>query len=185
MPTVIDANVLAALFTKDQDDRRDARIRGLIAETRARRERLIVPAPVLAEFSVRARNEEIDFITSQSIFQIAPFDAIVALECGFMIRDVFDTESKQDRHKIKFDLQILAIAKVANATRLVTSDIQLRKRAIALGIPAVAVIDLPIPDAERQMPLTLHNEISASDAIDGRRISMRSKKPHPSAESDT
>lgn len=155
MPTIIDTNVLAALFTRDHDDRRDARIRGLIGDTRIARERLIVPAPVLAEFAVKARDEEIDFITSQSTFQVVPFDAIAALECGFMIRDVFATESKQDRHKIKFDLQILAIAKVGRATRLVTNDNQLRKRAVALGIAAEAILDLPVPDGERQMPLGL------------------------------
>lgn len=166
MPTVIDANVLAALFTRDHDDRRDARIRGLITDTRTARERLIVPAPVLAEFAVKARDEEIDFITSQNIFQVAPFDAIAALECGFMIRDVFATESKQDRHKIKFDLQILAIAKVCRATRLVTNDNQLRKRASALGIAAISILDLPIPDSERQIPLGLQNADDSESAGD-------------------
>lgn len=153
MPTVIDANVLAALFTRNPVDRRDARIRGLINDTRANRERLIIPAPVLAEFSVKATNEEIDFIVSQNTFQIVPFDAVAALECGFMIRKVFSTESKNDRHKIKFDLQILAIAKAARATRLISNDKQLCSRAKSIDIQAIATLELPIPESEKQLPL--------------------------------
>ncbi|EGK71937.1 Putative nucleic acid-binding protein, PIN domain-containing [Methyloversatilis universalis FAM5] len=155
MPTVIDANVLIALFTKDREDKRDARIRGLIKDTRSSRGRLIIPSPALAEFSVGATDAELDFLNSQSIFKIAPFDAVTALECGFLIRDVFAKDGKKNRQKIKFDLQILAIAKAQGAQRLVTNDEQLRKRAIQFGIQGVDLSDLPIPDDERQMPLAL------------------------------
>ncbi|WP_282810570.1 type II toxin-antitoxin system VapC family toxin [Thauera humireducens] len=155
MATVIDVNVLVALFSKSHDDLRDARIRGLIGDTRNARGRLVVPAPVLAEFAVKAREEELDFIASQKIFQIAPFDAVAALECGFMIREAFASERKEDRRKIKFDLQILAIAKVCRASRLVSDDNQLRKRAATIGIAGLRVLDLPIPDDERQIPLVL------------------------------
>src|SRR5690554_5769658 len=153
MPIAIDTNVLAALFSKSRDVRRDSRIRGLLRDARSARERLIVPSTALAEFAVKASDKEIEFITSQQLFKVAPFDAVAALECGFMIRDFFANESKQDRHKTKFDLQILAIAKVCKVTRLVTNDVQLRKRATALGIQGVAIHELPIPDEERQITL--------------------------------
>lgn len=155
MPTVIDANVLAALFSKSHEDGRDSRIRGLIADARATRSRLIVPAPVFAEFAVKARDKELEFITGQHVFKLVPFDAVAALECGFLIRDVFTQESKKDRHAIKFDLQILAIAKVSRATRLVTNDRQLRNRSISLGIPAISILELPVPDNEKQTELSL------------------------------
>ena len=45
MSTVIDANILAALFSKNYEDARDARIRGLIADSRTTRSRLVVPTP--------------------------------------------------------------------------------------------------------------------------------------------
>ena len=155
MSTVIDANILAALFSKNYEDARDARIRGLIADSRTTRSRLVVPTPVFAEFSVRARDDEIEFITSQHVFKLVPFDAIAAIECGFMIRDVFSHESKKDRHAIKFDLQILAIAKVCRATRLITNDKQLRSRSSSLGISAISIMDLPVPENERQIVLSL------------------------------
>lgn len=158
MPTVIDANVLVALFTKDHEDKRDARIRGLIKDTRAARGRLIIPSPALAEFAVRARDDELDFVNSQPVLKIAPFDAVTAIECGFLIRDVLAVEGKKDKRKIKFDLQILAIAKAQGARRLVTNDEQLRKRAILLGIQGIDFLDLPIPDDERQLVLTLKHD---------------------------
>jgi len=157
MPTVIDANVLIALFTKGHEDKRDARIRGLIKDTRAARGRLVIPSPALAEFSVRASDAELDFLNSQSIFKIAPFDAVTALECGFLIRDAFARDDKKNKQKIKFDLQILAIAKAQGARRLVTNDEQLRKRAIQFGIQGIDLTDLPIPDDERQMQLALRD----------------------------
>lgn len=158
MPTVIDANVLVALFKKDQDDQRDLRVKALITETKRSRGRIIVPSPAFAEFAVGARDEELNLVSTQSIFKIVPFDAVSAVECGFLIRDVFDKEEKQDKRKIKFDLQILAIAKVHNARRLITNDNQLRSRAIRLGIQGVAIGELPIPDDARQIPLKLDEE---------------------------
>lgn len=153
MATVIDANVLAALFSKHHEDRRDSRIRGLIEETRTKRGRLIVPSPALAEFAVGARDEEIGFIIGQQIFQVALFDAKAALECGFLIRDLFSRGDKKDRHKIKFDLQILAIAKSSGVDRLITNDNQLRNRAGQLGIQGVDIFDLPVPPKELQRKL--------------------------------
>jgi predicted nucleic acid-binding protein len=163
MPTVIDANVLIALFTTGHEDKRDARIRGLIKDTRAARGRLVIPSPALAEFSVGASDAELDFLNSQSIFKIAPFDAVTALECGFLIRDVFARDGKKNRQKIKFDLQILAIAKAQGARRLITNDEQLRKRAIQFGIQGIDLTDLPIPDDERQMLLALRDAQETSD----------------------
>lgn len=164
MPTVIDANILVALFKKGQDDQRDLRVRGLIKEIKSARGRIIVPSPAFAEFAVGARDEELNFVSSQSIFKIVPFDAVSAIECGFLIRDVFAKEEKQDKRKIKFDLQILAISKVQGARRLVTNDIQLRKRAIGLGMQGVAIGDLPMPDDERQIPLALVRDEGESSA---------------------
>lgn len=86
MATVIDANVLVALFRADTEDVEKVRIDGLITEARSRRKRLIIPSPALSEFAAKAKQEEIDFLLSQSVFQIASFDAKAALECGELLR---------------------------------------------------------------------------------------------------
>lgn len=110
MTTVIDANILIALFSKHQEDRRDARVRGLLEDARKSGQRLYIPSPALAEFAVKANASELDFISSQSIFRIAPFDAKAALECADIIRGWVEAGAKKDRHKAKFDMQIVAIA---------------------------------------------------------------------------
>lgn len=153
MPTIIDANVLIALFSRHADGGRDTRIQGLIEDSRKAGERLIVPSPALAEFAVKAKAAELDFITGQTLFHIVPFDAKAALECADLMRDWIETGIKKDRHKAKFDLQILAIAKVTGATRLVTNDASLRHRARQQAIQAIDILDLPIPDSARQTKL--------------------------------
>lgn len=152
MATIIDANVLVALFRADTEDAENVRIGGLIADARNRRKRLVIPSPALAEFAAKAKRDELDFLMTQSIFQIAAFDAKAALECGELLRVWAKgvDGSKKDRHKAKFDMQILAIAKAQGAKLLVTGDGNLRNRAADQGIEAKPITSLPIPDSARQ-----------------------------------
>lgn len=152
MATIIDANVLVALFRSATADLEKVRIDGLIADAKASRSRLIIPSPALAEFSAKAHQHEMDFILEQKIFRVAAFDAKAALECGIMLRlwAVGEAANKKDRHKAKFDMQILAIAKSEGASILVTGDINLRKKATKEGIIAKDILDLPIPESAKQ-----------------------------------
>ena len=156
MTTVIDANVLVALFRADTEDAEKVRINGLLAETRGRRKRLIIPSPALSEFAAKAKQEEIDFLLSQPVFQIAAFDAKAALECGELLRAWANglDGSKKDRHKAKFDMQILAIAKAHGARLLVTGDANLRNKATKQGIEAKEIKELPIPESARQYKIS-------------------------------
>lgn len=58
--------------------------------------------------------------------------------------------NKKDRHKAKFDMQILAIAKSNGASLLITGDGNLRRKASREKIEAKQIEDLPIPDSARQ-----------------------------------
>ena len=155
MPIVIDANVLIALFRTATDDSEKIRINGLLADAKANKKRLLIPSPALSEFSAKALQHELDFFTGQSVFQIAPFDTKAALECGEMLRSwaAGMDGGKKDRHKAKFDMQILAIAKSRGASLLITGDANLRNKAIREKITAQQISDLPIPDSERQLPI--------------------------------
>lgn len=152
MATVIDANVLVALFRTAVDDSEKVRIDGLIADAKASRRRLIIPSPALSEFAAKALQHEMDFLLGQSVFRIAPFDAKAALECGEMLRAwaAGMDGNKKDRHKAKFDMQILAIAKSNGASLLVTGDGDLRRKASREKIETKQVEDLPIPESARQ-----------------------------------
>jgi predicted nucleic acid-binding protein len=133
----------------------------LIDETQKSRGRIVIPAPALSEFAVRARKEEIQFLLEEKIFQIAPFDTRAALECGAIYKTWLTGQSKNERKsKIKFELQILSIAKVNNATLLITNDHQLRTMSARYGILVKNVEDIALPDAARQLAFPLHEIVS-------------------------
>jgi hypothetical protein len=55
--------------------------------------------------------------------------------------------------KIKFDRQIVAIAKVHNATKIYTDDRGLRAIAERASIAVAGIGDLPLPSSEAQMEM--------------------------------
>jgi hypothetical protein len=61
--------------------------------------------------------------------------------------------------KIKFDRQIVAIAKVARATTIYSDDSDVRVIAAAEGIAVVGLAELELPDTKRQGDLFRHQEI--------------------------
>lgn len=155
MTTLIDANVLIALFKKNiaEDDR--VRLDGFLADTKLARSRIIIPSPVLSEFAAKAHQHELDFIFNNKLFQIASFDAKAAIVCGDMLR-VWATglvDEKKDRHKAKFDMQILAIAKSIGAIRMITSDKELKTKASREKITSIGIRDLPIPEDAKQQKI--------------------------------
>ncbi|BBH12920.1 type II toxin-antitoxin system VapC family toxin [Chromobacterium haemolyticum] len=146
MPTVIDANVLVALFSSSRDDSKTKRVNHLLEEMRRRRGRLYIPTPALSEFAAKASDDEMDFIQNQAAFYSVPFDKKAAIECGDLIREWAKGEDKEGRHEAKFDIQIIAILKAINADTLITSDKQLKKRASGLGFKVMDIMDIHIPE---------------------------------------
>ncbi|GHT90393.1 hypothetical protein AGMMS49545_03770 [Betaproteobacteria bacterium] len=150
---LIDANVLISLFSKKTEERDRFRIQGLFQDAAKNKEKILLPAPALAEFAAHASGEEMALVGSDA-FRIAPFDAKAAYECAVFLQKWAKT-TKQPRQKVraKFDFQILAIAKTNAVALLVTDDRQLLRQAKAEGIMAKLVSELPIPDHFRQRPL--------------------------------
>jgi predicted nucleic acid-binding protein len=155
MITVIDANVLIALFKKQTSDDNGVRIEGFIEESRVARNRIIIPSPALSEFYAKAHPHELDFIFNNRVFQVSPFDAKAAIVCGEMLRiwaDGLDGD-KKDRHKAKFDMQIISIAKSIGADRIITNDKKLRTKAVKENINSIDISELQIPDSARQQKI--------------------------------
>jgi predicted nucleic acid-binding protein len=152
MKTIIDANVLVALFKKNTGDDDRVRIDGMLTDARIARSRIIIPSPALSEFAAKAHQDEMDFILGNRIFLVSSFDAKAAIVCGDMLRTWAAglLDDKKDRHKAKFDMQILAIAKSVGASRLVTSDNGLRSKAVRENILSIGIRELPIPDSAKQ-----------------------------------
>lgn len=84
----------------------------------------------------------IEKIKEFSIFEILPFDELSAIELAIMTRNAIDSGNKKSGsvdvwNKIKYDRQILAIARVRQATAIYTDDVGLRNIATQLDMPVI------------------------------------------------
>lgn len=123
--------------------------------------RVVVPTPVLAELLVGAGAARSDYLTeiqASSVFQIVPFDVKSAVELSFLL----DANSKPIKAKlsrvetwakVKFDRQIIAIAKAQNIGDIYTDDEHLTSVAGANRISVHHTWDLPLPPQEKQITM--------------------------------
>jgi hypothetical protein len=86
-----------------------------------------------------------------------------------MTRAALNANNKKDGSqepwaKVKFDRQIVAIARVAQASAIYTDDKNLAATAKRLNIPCFGLPDLPLPPETAQG--TLPFEAKGADAID-------------------
>jgi hypothetical protein len=90
-------------------------------------------------------------------------------------------ESDQPWSKVKFDRQIVAIARVVQATTIYTDDENLAATAKAVGIQSIGLAELTLPaeTAQGQLPF----EAKKPDAID--EVSHQTQsKPEPEVPDD-
>jgi hypothetical protein len=122
---------------------------------------VIIPTPVLSEVLVRAGSDAsqkiVEHINRFSVFRIESFDARVAIEVAAMTRSALDGPSKNKRGtvaapwtKIKYDRQIVAIAKVVRATAIYSDDKDIRSIAAMEDISVIGLADLPLPAEDSQ-----------------------------------
>jgi hypothetical protein len=131
------------------------RVEQLIDDLDAKRERITIPAPALAEFLVLAGDDGPQFlseITLRSNFYIQPFDQLAAVELAAMELLARKRDSKRSPlpetvpwQKVKFDRQIVAIAKLHRAHTLYSDDGDVRAIAEDVGIKGMACWELDIP----------------------------------------
>lgn len=133
------------------------RIEGLLEDFDASGVQLVVPTPVLSELLIRSGNRQAEVIAALSdkrSVQVAPFDVAAAVENAALRRSRSSSKSPGETKKdVSFDLQILAIARVAGASKILTDDENLRKRASRAGLQTLGIADIPISDAKRQTHL--------------------------------
>lgn len=181
---VIDATILMLFFRPDvpvpggpggtRIDLPKERIEHLIQQLEKARTKVIVPTPVLSEILVRAgpaaSQEIVETLNRLAVFRVEPFDARAAIEVAAMTRDAIDNTGKKRGKatgpwaKIKYDRQIVAIAKIAQATTIYSDDSDIRSIANAEDITVVGLADLPLPDEARQADLFKHQEVDDEPA---------------------
>lgn len=145
-------------------DRPKERIDHLVAELERANSRLIIPTPALSEALVGAGAEAsqkiVEELTKWSVFQITPFDTRAAIEVAAMTRAARGKGKKRGSsnaswQKVKYDRQIVAIAKLAGATEIYSDDADIRAIAAEVNIPVKGLADLPLPPENPQTELNL------------------------------
>jgi hypothetical protein len=138
--------------------------------SRPKGSQIIIPAPALSEFLVRAKPAHIPAYLSQLQrirgCHIAPFSTRAAIELAEMLRTLLlegggrlrKIES-DTRAKAKFDQQIVAIAKVEGATTVYSDDAGLKNFAARFGIETIGIAQLPLSPDSAQGNLTLEPPI--------------------------
>ena len=182
---VFDATIILALLhsdgppprhpeTNEPVDRFRERIDHLIEGLEKDRSKIIIPTPTLSEVLVRANaaaGEYLDKINATSAFRPAPFDERAAVEVAAMTREALargdDKRDGQDGTwaKIKYDRQIVAIAKVEGAKTIYSDDKGVFSLAKKNCLAVIRVADLPLPPEKPQQELDFDREIESLPTV--------------------
>lgn len=181
---VLDATMLLLLLRPDAGIPTDAsgksvkkpkeRVEHLIAELDKAGTRIAIPTPVLSEVLVKAdaatSHAIIETLNKQAIFAIEPFDQRAAIELAVMLRGELKGGKETLKHgpetwaKLKFDRQIVSIAKVIGATTIYSDDGDVAAVAGRARIPVVTVSELPLPPEDPQEELPLCGDNNEGDS---------------------
>jgi predicted nucleic acid-binding protein len=165
---VFDTSVLAIAFDRNAAAPLDpstgapiadcsVRINYLLKNLEARKVRILIPTPVIAEFMVLGgpdREKRLDVMVNSKVFVVAPFDLRAAVECALIEEVDFHVKSpsNETKAKVKFDRQILATAIARGATTIYTGDKQLASRAKQCRLQAVLTWELELPPKPQESP---------------------------------
>ena len=138
------------------------RIELLLETLEEDRKIIIIPTPVLSEFLILAERDGPKYLAKiderKSIFRIESFDTKAAVELAAIEVSIRSSKSgranKRDDMqgtwaKIKFDRQIVTIAKVNGAHTIYSDDEDVEKFAKRCGLSVVKTWELPVPPAEQ------------------------------------
>lgn len=147
------------------------RIEALIADLSAADDIIGIPTPALAETLVRSgpnRSQYMKVLGDTWKFQLLPFDARAAIDTADLIAAIKTSKEKWDTWaKVKFDIQIVAIAKAEGVSLIYSDDHHIETYAKRFNIRVMRICDLPLPPEPKpetepvtttqgsQMPLNL------------------------------
>jgi predicted nucleic acid-binding protein len=171
---VIDATMLMPLLRPDtipvdskgvRVAKAKERLDYLVKQLEKDRTQLIIPTPALSEALVRAGAEAsekiIEHLQRFTVFRIEAFDTKAAIEVAAMTRELLNSRDRKRGTsnatwtKIKFDRQIVAIAKANNATAIYSGDEDVQKIGARAKIKVHGWDDLPLPPEDAQLTFVL------------------------------
>jgi hypothetical protein len=141
--------------TKKPLIRAQDRIEKLVNDLNASNERVVIATPVLCEFLVLAENDGQQYLaelSNQPGFRIQPFDQMAAIELAAMELLARGKGGKRSPaasitpwQKVKFDRQIVAIAKVHQVHTIYSDDSDVKALAENAGMKVIPCWELPLP----------------------------------------
>lgn len=129
------------------------RVEHLVKTLETRRTRILIPTPAMSEVLVRAGNAGqayVQRIERSSVFRFVSFDMRAAVEVALMTKDALDSGNKRGEAdgtwaKIKYDRQIVAIAKVHSVEAIYSDDSNVISFATRHDILVIRLHECPIP----------------------------------------
>jgi len=143
-------------------DRPRERIQFLVSKLEKEKAKIIIPTPALSEALVRAGNaasqEIIEKLQKYSVFRIESFDTRAAIEVAAMTRKALNGGNKRGVSgatwaKVKYDRQIVAIARVSGATTIYSDDDDIGALVKGTNISVIKLKDLPLPPETAQFEM--------------------------------
>jgi len=161
MSIAFDASFLILAFDEKvaashSSPRLDERMMLFRTEIQKTKTKVLIPTPALSEFLVRADAGILEYLNNSAFFKIVPFDERAAIEAADMTKAAIRESDKKDPvvaatwAKIKFDRQIVAVAKVEGAHAIYSTDPDVCRHAQRAGIICKGIDDLPkAPDVQQ------------------------------------
>lgn len=106
---------------------------------------IALPTPVITELLAGPVKSVSNDVFGKTVRKL-PFDYKASIECA----NLFGGQSGGAKAKIKFDCQIIAIAKAYNIDTIYCDDDQLKKRAESVGIKVIKSQDIALK-AQREL----------------------------------
>jgi predicted nucleic acid-binding protein len=167
-----DPGVIAHPRTRKPVERAKEKIEHLISSLAARREKVILPTPALSEILCLAADhahEVLAALTGTYRFQLAAFDVMAAVEAAMATAKAIAKRdkkggSKSTWAKVKFDRQIVAIAKTRGVAEIYSNDEDIRRFAKKEGMKVISVWDLPDPPPEQGLLPHIDDQPESPDA---------------------
>lgn len=151
------------------------RVAGLIAELEKQGSTIIVGTPALSEIMVRAGVQAgqtwLAMMNQSKTFKVVPFDPKAAMEVAIMAGHLAKgeggkTANQETYAKLKYDRQIVAIAKTEGATTFYTDDDRQANLAKRLGMTVRGLADIPVPTLAAKRDLPFEEPAEKSDETD-------------------
>ena len=135
-----------------------ARFDHLVETLEQKRESIIIPTPALSEVLVHANDAiatYLEVLNNSSRFRVVPFDQRAAIELANIVRESLSDRKLQvgtggTRASLKFDRQLLAIARVQEEVTIYSDDRDMYKLGEPLGFNVIRTYDLPVHPGEQQ-----------------------------------